>query len=233
MEVIFAESRFKGKLSDVFVKRIYEEIKPYKKINLVAAIQFIDQMNDFRDRIKDKEFIVKQSLYRAMYPGQILGCDVYAADCSDCDATLAFEQGMFHVLGIPLKYGKTVITADPETENIERISSEVADKYRKRIMQGIGAVITGNRIMFVESTKSGQTYGSKILKERLRKEGKKVYSVVADEINFERLNEFIQIDAFISTACQRIAIDDMNRVKKPMINAEDLESYILENDKSI
>ena len=142
-----------------------------KKINLVAAIQFIDQMNDFKDRIKDKEFVVKQSLYRAMYPGQILGCDVYAADCSDCDATLAFEQGMFHVLGIPLKYGKTVITADPETENIEIINAEVADKYRKRIMQGIGAVLTAKKVMFVESTKAGQTYGSKLLKEKLRKDG--------------------------------------------------------------
>ncbi|MCL4391286.1 diphthamide synthesis protein [Candidatus Parvarchaeota archaeon] len=229
MEVIFAESRFKGKLSDEFVKRIYAEIKPYKKINLVAAIQFIDQMNDFRSRIKDKEFVVKQSLYRAMYPGQILGCDVYAADCSDCDATVAFEQGMFHVLGIPLKYGKTVITADPETENIEVIDAGAAEKYKKRIMQGIGAVITAKKVMFVESTKAGQTYGSKLLKEKLKKDGKKVYSVIADEVNFERLNEFRDIDAFVSTACQRIAIDDMNKVKKPMINAEDLESYLREN----
>lgn len=229
MEVIFAESRFKGKLSDEFVKRIYAEIKPYKKINLVAAIQFIDQMNDFRSRIKDKEFVVKQSLYRAMYPGQILGCDVYAADCSDCDATVAFEQGMFHVLGIPLKYGKTVITADPETENIEVIDAGAAEKYKKRIMQGIGAVITAKKVMFVESTKAGQTYGSKLLKEKLKKDGKKVYSVIADEINFERLNEFRDIDAFVSTACQRIAIDDMNKVKKPMINAEDLENYLREN----
>ena len=229
MEVIFVESRFKGKLSEGFIKRIYEEIKPYKKINLVAAIQFIDQMNEFKEKIKDKEFVVKQSFYRAMYPGQILGCDVYAADCSDCDATLAFEQGMFHVLGIPLKYGKKVITADPETENIEIIDAEVADKYRKRIMQGIGAVLTGKKVMFVESTKSGQTYGAKMLKEKLKENGKKVYTVVADEINFDRLNEFREIDAFISTACQRIAIDDMNKVKKPMINAEDLESYILEN----
>lgn len=229
MEVIFAESRFKGKLSDEFIKRIYEEIKPYKKINLVAAIQFIDQMNAFKEKITDKEFVIKQSLYRAMYPGQILGCDVYAADCKDCDATLAFEQGMFHVLGIPLKYGKKVITADPETENIEVIDSNVAEKYRKRIMQGIGSVITGRKIMFVESTKSGQTYGSKMLKEKLKNEGKRVYTVVADEINFERLNEFREIDAFVSTACQRIAIDDMNKVKKPMINAEDLESYLLEN----
>ncbi|MCL4398428.1 MAG: diphthamide synthesis protein [Candidatus Parvarchaeota archaeon] len=229
MEMIFVESRFRGKLSDEFVKRIYDEIKAYKKINLVAAIQFIDQMNDFKNRVKDKEFVVKQSLYRAMYPGQILGCDVYAADCKDCDATLAFEQGMFHVLGIPLKYGKAVITADPETENIEVINAEVAEKYRKRIMQGIGAVLTAKKVMFVESTKAGQTYGSKMLKEKLRKDGKQVYSVVADEINFDRLNEFREIDVFVSTACQRIAIDDMNKVKKPMINAEDLESYLSEN----
>ena len=77
MEVYFAEMRFKGKLSDELINKIRNLIEPYKKINLVAAVQFIDQMNQVKDSIKDKEFVLIKSKYRAFYPGQLLGCDTY------------------------------------------------------------------------------------------------------------------------------------------------------------
>ncbi len=48
-----------------------------------------------------------------------------------------------------------------------------------------------------------------------------------DEINYDRLNEFRNIDVFVNTACQRIAIDDMDKLEKPIVNAEDLEPYFL------
>lgn len=227
MEMMFVEARYKGRLSEKFVKDIQKAIEKYKKINLVGAIQYLDQMNEFREKTPNKEFVVKQSLYRAKYPGQILGCDVYAADCPDCEATLAFTQGIFHILGIPVKYGKEVINADPENEVVEVIPAKVADRYRRRILQGVGLALKAKKIMFIESTKSGQTYGVKLLKSAFKKEGKEIYSVVGDEINYNRLNEFRDIDVFINTACQRIAIDDMDKVEKPIINAEDLEPYLL------
>ena len=120
-----------------------------------------------------------------------------------------------------------MINVDPENETIEVIPAKVAEVYHKRILQGIGLALKANRVMFIESTKSGQTYGVKLLKKALKDEGKKVYSVVGDEINYNRLNEFIDIDVFINTACQRIAIDDMDKIEKPVINAEDLEPYLL------
>ncbi len=227
MEMLFVEARLKRELSDEFIKKIEETLKPYKKVNVVCAIQFINQMNQLTERVKEKEFIIKQSKYRAMHPGQILGCDVYAADCEDCDVTVAFAQGYFHVLGIPIKYGKPVIVIDPEVEAIDFIDEKMAEKYKKRTLQGVGIALTAKNVMFVESTKSGQTYGVRLLKQALKEKGKNIYSVVADEVNFARLNEFRSVDIFISTACQRIAIDDMDKVDKPIINAEDLEPYFL------
>lgn len=227
METMFVEARYKGRMSDAFVKKIQEAIAPYKKINLVCSVQYIDQMNDFKESTAGKEFVIKQSLYRAAHPGQILGCDVYAADCPDCDATLAFTQGMFHVLGIPIKFGKAVINADPESETVSMIGPEAAEKYRKRTLQGVGLALNAKNIMFVESTKAGQTYGVRLLREALEKKGKKVYSVVCDEINYSRLNEFRDVDVFVNTACQRIALDDAEKLDKPIINAEDLEPYLL------
>ena len=227
MEMMFIEARFRGHMSEEFIRKIKETIAPYKKVNTVCAVQFVDQMNEFIEKTPEKEFIIKSSKYRARYPGQILGCDVYAADCPDCDATLSFTQGMFHVLGIPIKYGKSVINADPESETIEIVDKELAEKYRTKSLQGVGIALTSKNVMFIESTKVGQIYGVKLLKEALAKRGAKIYSVVQDEINYSRLNEFRDIDVFINTACQRIAIDDSEKLDKPIINAEDLESYLL------
>lgn len=227
MEMMFIEARYRRKLSEEFVAKIKEAIAPYKKINVVCSIQFVDQMKDFVARTPEKEFVVKSSLYRARYPGQILGCDVYAADCPDCDVTLSFTQGMFHVLGIPVKYGKSVINADPESETIEIVDKSAADKYMRKTLQGIGVALAAKSVMFIESTKVGQIYGVNLLKEALQRKGIKIYSVVQDEINYARLNEFRDIDVFINTACQRIGIDDFEKLDKPIINAEDLEPYLL------
>ncbi|MBE5729516.1 diphthamide synthesis protein [Candidatus Parvarchaeota archaeon] len=226
METMFVESRYKGVVSDELLERIKEKINPYKKINLIGVIQYLDQMNYVKDRIKDKEFVVLSSKYRAMYPGQILGCDQYAAECEDCDVILAFTQGIFHIMGVLMKTDKKVINVDVETGKMEELDEKSVQRYKKRMMQAIGIALSAKKVMFVESIKSGQTVGAKDIKDALIKKGIEVYTVVFDEINFQRLNEFRDVDAFINTACQRIAIDDMDKLEKPIVNAEDLRPYI-------
>ena len=226
METMFVESRYKGAVSDELLERIKEKINPYKKINLIGVIQYLDQMNYVKDRIKDKEFVVLSSKYRAMYPGQILGCDQYAAECEDCDVILAFTQGIFHIMGVLMKTDKKVINVDVETGKMEELDEKSVQRYKKRMMQAIGIALSAKKVMFVESIKSGQTVGAKDIKDALIKKGIEVYTVVFDEINFQRLNEFRDVDAFINTACQRIAIDDMDKLEKPIVNAEDLRPYI-------
>ncbi|MCL4399427.1 diphthamide synthesis protein [Candidatus Parvarchaeota archaeon] len=227
MDTMFVEARYRGGISEDLFKKLEAALSGYKKINLVASVQYLDQMQEFAKKIEGKELIIKRSPYRAQHPGQILGCDVYAAECEDCDVTLAFTQGMFHVLGIPIKFGKKVINVDIESGQIDVIDEKTAEHYRKSILQGIGSALVAERVMFLESTKAGQTYGVGMLKEAMKKKGKKVFSVVFDEVNFQRLNEFRDVDIFINTACQRIAIDDAKKLEKPIVNAEDLEPYFL------
>ncbi len=229
---MFVESRYKGEVSDELLERIKEKIKPYKKINLIGVIQYLDQMNYVKDRIKDKEFIILSSKYRAMYPGQILGCDQYAAECEDCDIILAFTQGIFHIMGVLMKTDKKIINVDIETGKIEELDEKVVQKYKRRMMQAIGITLNAKRVVFVESIKSGQTVNAKDLKEALIKRGIEVYTVVFDEINFQRLNGFRDVDAFINTACQRIAIDDIDKIEKPIVNAEDLKPYVLQTPEN-
>lgn len=227
MEIYFAEMRFKGKISKDLLDKIKEAIAPYKRINLVASVQYLDQINQIREEIKDKEFVVIKSKFRALYPGQILGCDTNAAKCEDCDAILSLTSGKFHVIGIMINQYKPIINVNIETGEIEKILPD--ERYRKRILQIIGLTLSAKKVMFILSTKPGQYYPYDKVAEFLKKKGIKVYYSVFDEIDFKRLNEFRDIDIFINTACQRISTDDADKIEKPIINVEDIEDYLVRN----
>ncbi|MCW1292012.1 MAG: diphthamide synthesis protein [Candidatus Parvarchaeota archaeon] len=225
MEIMYVESRYKKLFTPEQIEKIKDLLKNYKRINIVASVQYLNNLAQIVNEIKDKEFIIKSSKYRAFYPGQILGCDVYAADCNDCDITLSLTQGHFHVYGILEKYGKPVINIDPESFEITFYNEEIARKMQIKNMLAIDAVIKGKLILIVQTIKAGQTAPVGKIKEWLTKNGKEYYDVIFDEINFNYLNE-LEGDAIINTACQRIAIDDKEKLNKPIVNAEDLNDYL-------
>lgn len=225
MDVLYVEARYKRKLIEEEINNIREALKPYKRINIVAAVQFLDQMKQVIESIKDKEFVVLQSKYRAYYPGQILGCDVYAAGCNDCDITLSLTQGLFHVYGILEKYGKPVINFDPTSGEIKFFDEEFARKLYLANLAAISSVINAKTVLIVHSIKAGQTSPIRQIKDWLKTNGKEYYEILFDEINFEYLNE-LPGDAIINTACQRIAKDDKEKLNKPIVNAEDLYEYL-------
>jgi diphthamide biosynthesis enzyme Dph1/Dph2-like protein len=50
---------------------------------------------------------------------------------------------------------------------------------------------------------------------------KTFYYLLADVIDFSKLEDFPFLQAFVNTACPRI-IDDTEKVPRPMVNIEDL-----------
>ncbi len=225
MDILYVEARYRKQLTDEEIEKIREALKDYKRINIVSSVQFIDQMNQIIEKIKDKEFIVLQSKYRAYYPGQILGCDVYAADCKDCDITLSLTQGLFHVYGILEKYGKPVINFDPISGEITFFDEKFAKRLYSQNMLAISSIMNAKTVLIVYSIKAGQTMPIRQIKSWLKEKGKEYYDVVFDEVNFEYLND-LPGDAIINTACQRIASDDREKLNKPIVNADDLYEYL-------
>ena len=59
----------------------------------------------------------------------------------------------------------------------------------------------------------------KTQKEKLEKDGKKVFLFVGDLITDTELRNFSHIQAWVNTACPRLMDDDF---EKPIINAADL-----------
>lgn len=53
------------------------------------------------------------------------------------------------------------------------------------------------------------------LRKMLQKKGKEAYIILLDDVSPELLMPFPDLEAFIITACPRIAIDDANMYKNP------------------
>jgi 2-(3-amino-3-carboxypropyl)histidine synthase len=60
------------------------------------------------------------------------------------------------------------------------------------------------------------------MKRMLEKHGKKGYLMALEHVSPE-LIDFYPVDAFVNTACPRIAIDDAVRYKKPLLTPFELE----------
>ena len=61
-----------------------------------------------------------------------------------------------------------------------------------------------------------------VIEEKLRNAGKTVYRLVADEITPAALIH-CRVDAYVNTACPRIAMDDSVRYERPMLTIPEAE----------
>ncbi|MDE1824657.1 MAG: diphthamide synthesis protein, partial [Candidatus Micrarchaeota archaeon] len=105
---------------------------------------------------------------------------------------------------------------------------EFIDRYRdiyKRRSRGkiLGSVDARNFGILV-STKNGQfNMGlAKIIKDKIEGQGMGAAILVSNSIDFDSVNNMMEFDAFVNTACPRIAIDDIDRLRKPLLSANEL-----------
>ncbi|MBU3904869.1 MAG: diphthamide biosynthesis enzyme Dph2 [Nanoarchaeota archaeon] len=185
------------------------EIK-FNKIGLVSAIQFIDSLKIAKTVLGE----------RAIIGGQVLGCDVSnAIKIKDqVDGFLFIGSGKFHPIGVSMQTGKPVLLLNVESGKIEEIDTSVFQKQRY-VNQALfkDAQIIG----ILVSTKVGQMNIklAKEIKEKLKP--RKSYILSMDEITPDKL-EGIKVDAYVNTACPRIAIENRGLFRKPILNADEL-----------
>jgi 2-(3-amino-3-carboxypropyl)histidine synthase len=63
---------------------------------------------------------------------------------------------------------------------------------------------------------------AKALKDKIKGAGLNAAVVVANTFDFDALNNMLEFDAFVNTACPRLAIDDPERLRKPLLSANEL-----------
>ena len=208
-----------------------EVLKDYKKIGLVTTIQHIHQLQYVKEFYEKngKEVIVGRPYGFAKKPGQILGCDIGSAARIDkeVDAFVYFGGGMFHPLGALLNTKKPFLVVEPFTRKVEFID-RYREIYRKRRNGKIAVALSAKNFGIVVSTKNGQHNMNlaKLLKKKIEANGLNAAILTANTINFESLDNMREFDAFVNTACPRISIDDIDRTRKPMLSANEVNEVL-------
>ncbi|MBU1941390.1 MAG: diphthamide biosynthesis enzyme Dph2 [Candidatus Thermoplasmatota archaeon] len=201
-----------------------------KRVAVFTTTQHLSELKNIYQILSTKNvtLVTTQPSSRSHHTGHILGCDFTAATQlkDQVDIFLYIGSGFFHPLGIKLATHKPVIAADPYSLKIEH---EYLDQQKDAILrQRYGAIALAKesqRFGILLTTKPGQQRLTlaHTIKTMLIKAQKKAYLFIIDRITPDYLLGFRTIDCFVSTACPRIALDDYQLYKKPLLTPIEVE----------
>jgi len=209
----------------------------YRKIGLVTTIQHVHQLEEIIAFYKGKgiEAVLGKPYGFAKKRGQILGCDIGSASTLDreVDAFVYFGGGIFHPLGALLATTKPFLVIEPYANIIEYIDG-MREKYKGRSKGKILSALQSRKFGIMVSTKNGQhnmALGT-MLKKKIESKGMRAEILVANNFDFDSLGNMLEFDAFVNTACPRIAIDDTDRISRPLLSANELMEVLRMKDET-
>jgi 2-(3-amino-3-carboxypropyl)histidine synthase len=197
------------------------------RIGLLATVQSVDLIPEARKILEGagKEVMVGTGDRRIFYPGQVLGCNCSAAESVEdsVDCFLFLGEGDFHPLAAAFGVGKPVIVMNPLTCEIKSVD-DVRDRILRRRFAAIQSSSSAQRFLVIVSDKCGQDRSAEAdrITALIRGAGKEAVRLYTDEISPDRLLPF-RADAYICTACPRVAMDDSVRYDRPMLTVTEAE----------
>lgn len=206
------------------LKIALDKLKEYNKIALVTTTQHLHLLNEIKDFLEDngKEVVVGSS--KNTRKGQVLGCNFSSIKNLDAEVYLFVGSGNFHPLGVHLFTHEEVIAIDPYNNEVKTMD-EFADKILRIRFARITKAKTAKKWGIIVSSKEGQ-YRMKLamdIKKQLEDEKMEAFILILDNVNPDALLPYMDLEAFVITACPRIAIDDSQMYKKPLITPQELE----------
>lgn len=218
---------------DIDVNKLIEAVKPrlheYKSIGLSTTVQHTHQIQEITDTLNKHgiNIVVGKGTGKTPLDAQVLGCSYMTAiNIKDqVDAFLYIGGGKFHPSGIVMSTGKLVIIANPYNGEISGIDEKDLMDLAKRRMAAITIARNSNRFGILVSSKLGQKNLVKALElqEILKGQGKEAALIYMDEIRAEHMNNYVEPEVFINTACPRIAVDGVNGIIRPILTINETE----------
>lgn len=223
-DVYFAEVRWDGDIRE-HLRSIADDFED--RIGLLATIQYIGCLEQAKSVFSEcgKKTVVGIGDGRITYPGQVLGCNCSAAEniADDVDEFLFIGEGDFHPLAAAFGVKKKIRVLNPITGELRSID-EIKERIMRRRFGAIQSASDAGTFLVIVSPKAGQKREelADSVVSMITDAGKKAYKVSIDEISPQSLMPY-KADAYISTACPRIAIDDSARYAKPMLTPIEAE----------
>jgi len=198
-----------------------------KRVGLLTTTQFRQWLPAIKEHLEKKGHVIRigEPDRRVAYAGQLLGCDYYTATVveKEVDGYLYIGTGDFHPLGVAILVDKPVIIADPErgtARNLKEVRDHVLRQRHAAIARAHDATVFG----IIVSKKLGQVRMELAteLKALAEKHGKQANLFLMDLVAPELLQGY-RVDAWVNTACPRIAIEDILQYKQPMLTPQEFE----------
>lgn len=207
------------------VKKALPLLIPWKHIGLVTTIQHIDMLDEARTTLLEAgKNVAVGHAGRLKHAGQVTGCDYSNAKAvaKDVDAFLFVGGGRFHAIGVVLATSKPTVVADPYEKRAYSVDNEMQRVLKQR-WASIHEAEKAKSFGVLIGLKSGQKRMGEALeiKEKLERKGKKVTLLAIHEVAPEALMQLPSIDAFVNTACPRIALNDTKRFSKAVLTTNE------------
>ncbi|HIE30791.1 MAG TPA: diphthamide biosynthesis enzyme Dph2 [Methanosarcinales archaeon] len=195
------------------------------RVGLVSTAQFVHTLADVQKYLAEHGItgVIHDGDGRIARPGLVLGCN-FSAAAPDCDEYLYVGTGDFHALGVALATKKTVLIADPVTEEVRMPDS---DRMIRKRCAAIERSLDAQSIGVIVSTKIGQCRRELAfdLCTMAEEHGLDTQILVMDMVTPDALLSF-DLDVFVSTACPRIAIDDSATFPAPVLTPVEFEVVV-------
>ena len=189
------------------------------RIGLVTTVQHVHLLEAVAGELRRAGFepVVAGGSGRTPHPGQVLGCSFQAARETGAGEILYVGTGLFHPLGVQLATGARVVALDPYTGQATIVSAE---RFLRQRFGLIERARGAERIGIIVSSKSGQVRLE--LARRLAGLSEKAVLVMMREVTPEALLD-LGCDAYVNTACPRLAYDDQARFPVPVLTPCEFE----------
>jgi len=222
--IIFVPARSRVPVVDQLKKSVGLLQEP---VGVLATSQHLMELDEVIEGLESMDITTKVSEgdSRISHAGEVLGCNYTAATSltKEVNSYLLVGSGSFHALGVHLATGKKVVVLDPNLEEpreIDQIKDKILRQRHAVIERAENARVFG--IIVGEKVGQRRMRRAKELRKLLRWKRKDAALIMMDKFDPEKLRS-LPFDAYVSTACPRIAIDDVAMYDKPLLTPQELE----------
>ena len=222
--VIFVPAKSRIPISDQLKKAVGLLQEP---VGVLATSPHLQDLDDVLEGLENMGIRTKvgDGDGRISHPGEVLGCNFSSASsiAKEVNSYLLIGSGTFHGLGVHLATGKKVVILDPNLEDPREID-QVKDKVLRQRSAVIERAQNARVFGIIVGEKAGQRRmrRAKELRKLLRWKKRNAALIIMDRFDPEKLRA-LGFDAYVSTACPRIAIDDYAMYDKPLLTPQELE----------
>ena len=200
--------------------------KKYGKIGVAYSIQYRKAAQELKDFLMENGFEASIGKHdgRLKYDGQLLGCNFSPLHELEtwADCHVVVSTGVFHSLGAQLAVEKEVYVLDMSEPQRLRSMKDEADRHIRKRFINMSRALEAKKFVVVVDTKIGQyrlNLAKKIMKD-IKEMGREVvlaYSNESSPAEFENM----MADCIVFTGCPRVATDDFDRYKSPILTAQE------------